>query len=134
MAPRWSPDSWRSKPIQQVPDYRDMAALTEVEQQLASFPPLVFAGDRSEVNLSDGQTQRLSLARGFVKGRAELMMFDEPTSALDPVVEGKITAAIHRHLQRGGRRRTGVIVAHRAQRQHPVLGNSLLFAPLSSLS
>ena len=49
MAPRWSPDSWRSKPIQQVPDYRDMAALTEVEQQLASFPPLVFAGEAREL-------------------------------------------------------------------------------------
>lgn len=49
MAPRWSPDSWRSKPIQQVPDYRDMAALAEVEQQLASFPPLVFAGEAREL-------------------------------------------------------------------------------------
>ena len=49
MAPRWSPDSWRSKPILQVPDYPDSAALAEVEQQLATFPPLVFAGEAREL-------------------------------------------------------------------------------------
>src|SRR5215468_441389 len=45
MAERWTPDTWRSKPIQQVPEYPDAAALGEVEKQLASFPPLVFAGE-----------------------------------------------------------------------------------------
>ncbi|HWV41079.1 class II 3-deoxy-7-phosphoheptulonate synthase [Pseudorhodoplanes sp.] len=45
MAERWTPDSWRKKPIVQVPDYPDKAALTAVEKQLASFPPLVFAGE-----------------------------------------------------------------------------------------
>src|ERR1700683_1581244 len=44
-APKWSPDSWRKKPIVQVPDCPDGAALAEVEAQLASFPPLVFAGE-----------------------------------------------------------------------------------------
>src|SRR6202045_2609377 len=41
----WSPASWRRKPIEQVPDYADKAALAEVERQLAGFPPLVFAGE-----------------------------------------------------------------------------------------
>ncbi len=45
MAARWTPDSWRSKPIEQVPDYPDQKALTEVERQLSTFPPLVFAGE-----------------------------------------------------------------------------------------
>jgi 3-deoxy-7-phosphoheptulonate synthase len=45
MAERWTPDSWRNKPIVQVPDYPDQAALAAVEKQLASFPPLVFAGE-----------------------------------------------------------------------------------------
>jgi 3-deoxy-7-phosphoheptulonate synthase len=45
MPERWSPDSWRSKPIVQVPDYPDQKSLAEVEAQLASFPPLVFAGE-----------------------------------------------------------------------------------------
>ena len=42
---KWSPDSWRHMPIAQVPDYPDAKALAEVEAQLASFPPLVFAGE-----------------------------------------------------------------------------------------
>ena len=45
MAERWTPDSWRGKPIQQVPDYPDRQALADVEKQLATFPPLVFAGE-----------------------------------------------------------------------------------------
>jgi 3-deoxy-7-phosphoheptulonate synthase len=45
MTARWSPDSWRNLPIQQVPEYADAAALTATEAQLASFPPLVFAGE-----------------------------------------------------------------------------------------
>ena len=45
MIERWTPDSWRKKPIQQVPAYPDAAALEGVERQLAGFPPLVFAGE-----------------------------------------------------------------------------------------
>jgi 3-deoxy-7-phosphoheptulonate synthase len=45
MKERWSPDSWRKKPVVQVPDYPDQKALEQVEKQLASFPPLVFAGE-----------------------------------------------------------------------------------------
>ena len=44
-ADRWTPRSWRGKPIQQAPDYTDPQALAAVERQLASFPPLVFAGE-----------------------------------------------------------------------------------------
>ena len=45
MSERWTPDSWRAKPVQQVPTYPDPAALKAVEEQLAGFPPLVFAGE-----------------------------------------------------------------------------------------
>ena len=45
MPERWTPDSWRKKPVLQVPDYPDMQALADVEKQLATFPPLVFAGE-----------------------------------------------------------------------------------------
>src|ERR1700754_443708 len=45
MSDRWTPDSWRAKPVLQVPDYPDAKALAEVEAQLATFPPLVFAGE-----------------------------------------------------------------------------------------
>ena len=42
---KWNRDSWRSKPIVQVPVYPDQAALAAVEKQLRSYPPLVFAGE-----------------------------------------------------------------------------------------
>jgi 3-deoxy-7-phosphoheptulonate synthase len=45
MAKTWQPDSWRGKPIVQVPDYPDQAVLDIVEARLAKFPPLVFAGE-----------------------------------------------------------------------------------------
>ena len=45
MGERWTPKTWRDLPIQQVPAYPDPAALGAVEAQLASFPPLVFAGE-----------------------------------------------------------------------------------------
>jgi len=45
MAQNWTPKSWRSKPIIQVPTYPDKVELKEVEERLASFPPLVFAGE-----------------------------------------------------------------------------------------
>ncbi|QNG99287.1 class II 3-deoxy-7-phosphoheptulonate synthase [Pseudomonas sediminis] len=45
MSNAWSPESWRAKPIQQQPEYPDAAHLTRVEQTLAGYPPLVFAGE-----------------------------------------------------------------------------------------
>src|ERR1700732_5164231 len=44
MSERWTPDSWRAKPVLQVPEYPDAKALADVEAQLAPFPRLVFAG------------------------------------------------------------------------------------------
>jgi len=46
MSERWAPDSWRARPVLQVPDFPDAKALADVEAQLATFPPLVF-GRRS---------------------------------------------------------------------------------------
>ena len=45
MAKTWAPDSWRSKPILQVPEYPDATILSEVEDTLRASPPLVFAGE-----------------------------------------------------------------------------------------
>ncbi|MDT3376095.1 3-deoxy-7-phosphoheptulonate synthase class II [Labrys neptuniae] len=45
MSERWTPQSWRSRPIQQSPVYPDEKALNDVEATLATFPPLVFAGE-----------------------------------------------------------------------------------------
>ena len=45
MSERWTPDTWRTRPVQQVPDYPDLQVLQGVEEQLSGFPPLVFAGE-----------------------------------------------------------------------------------------
>ena len=45
----WTPDSWRSKPVLQQPTYPDQQALLSVEDTLASYPPLVFAGEAREL-------------------------------------------------------------------------------------
>src|SRR4249919_4083711 len=52
MSERWTPDSWRTKPVLQVPDYPDAKALADVEAQLATFPPLVFAGEARNLKKS----------------------------------------------------------------------------------
>ena len=45
MTKNWSKDSWRKKPILQVPEYDDLEQLKKVESRLSSYPPLVFAGE-----------------------------------------------------------------------------------------
>jgi len=41
----WTPNSWRNFPIKQQPIYQDKELLKKVESQLASYPPLIFAGE-----------------------------------------------------------------------------------------
>ncbi len=41
----WSPQSWRTKPIQQQPHYADSVALDEALTQVKTLPPLVDAGE-----------------------------------------------------------------------------------------
>src|ERR1700681_2550617 len=55
MAERWTPEGWRSKPILQMPEFPDPAALAEVEKQLATFPPLVFAGEARNLTKALGK-------------------------------------------------------------------------------
>jgi len=45
MTTAWSKSGWRTKERIQMPDYTDADALRSVEQRLASYPPLVFAGE-----------------------------------------------------------------------------------------
>src|ERR1700758_1926155 len=52
---KWSRESWRSKPIEQVPEYPDQAALTGVEKQLRNYPPLVFAGEARRLKTALGK-------------------------------------------------------------------------------
>lgn len=45
MNDKWTLNSWRDFPVKQVPHYEDAAALQSVEERLAGYPPLVFAGE-----------------------------------------------------------------------------------------
>ena len=75
----WSPDSWRSKPAVQLPEYPDSAALAEVEGKLATFPPLVFAGEARQLKKSLGEVaagnafllQGGDCAESFLEHRAD---------------------------------------------------------------
>jgi len=51
----WNPNSWRDLPIVQQPEYPDQAQLKQVEKQLNSAPPLVFAEETRSLfkNLAD---------------------------------------------------------------------------------
>jgi len=49
MAQSWRPDSWRSKPFTQMPDYKDTQHLENAEKTLSKYPPLVFAGEARQL-------------------------------------------------------------------------------------
>jgi 3-deoxy-7-phosphoheptulonate synthase len=55
----WTKSSWRNNPRIQMPDYPDAAHLQRVERKLASYPPLVFAGEARQL-----QNQLAQVARG----------------------------------------------------------------------
>ena len=63
MPEKWTPTTWRGKPVRQVPDYPDSQALQEVETLLGRYPPLVFAGEarRLKAALAD-----VAQGRGFL--------------------------------------------------------------------
>src|SRR5438045_1132774 len=78
MPERWTRESWRKKPILQVPDYPDQAALAAVETQLATFPPLVFAGEARSLKKALG---KVALGEGFLlQGGDCAESFSEPSA------------------------------------------------------
>ncbi len=59
----WKPDSWRGKPIVQVPEYPDQAVLEDVERNLRNFPPLVFV---KEVRDLKAKLAAVAAGQGFL--------------------------------------------------------------------
>ena len=62
-AEKWTPSSWRSRPIKQTPEYPDEQALALVEKKLSTFPPLVFAG---EVRQLKRELANVAAGKGFL--------------------------------------------------------------------
>lgn len=58
MSGTWSPDSWRGKPIKQVPSYPDAARVEAVEKELSGYPTLVFAGEAQRLKTSLGRVAK----------------------------------------------------------------------------
>ncbi len=59
----WTKTAWRALPRIQMPAYPDAAALAGVERKLASYPPLVFAGEARRLRQ---QLAEVSAGRAFL--------------------------------------------------------------------
>ncbi len=60
------------------------------------------------VNMSEGQRQRLSLARALVKD-PDILILDEPTSALDKIIEREIFDLLPEYIKK----KTLILISHR---------------------
>src|ERR671913_407505 len=77
----WTPGSWRTMPIRQVPEYPDATRLETREPRIAGFPPLVFAGEARRLKAAlaragDGQSfvlQGGDCAEGFSDFNANII-------------------------------------------------------------
>src|SRR3954447_23816222 len=59
----WTPSSWRARPAAQQPDWPEEGALDDVLKQLATRPPLVFAGEVRQLTSTLGE---VAAGRAFV--------------------------------------------------------------------
>ena len=54
MAKAWTPSSWQGFPAEQQPDWPDQGDLDRALKQIASYPPLVFAGEARSLQTTLG--------------------------------------------------------------------------------
>jgi 3-deoxy-7-phosphoheptulonate synthase len=59
----WSPSTWRERPAGQQPEWPDPAALDRALKQLATYPPLVFAGEARSLT---AELARVSRGEAFL--------------------------------------------------------------------
>ena len=63
MTDTWTPQSWRSRPAAQQPDWPDEAALDAATKTLSALPPLVFAGEARDLQ---AQLAEVAAGRAFL--------------------------------------------------------------------
>ena len=88
--PEWTPDSWRSRPIKQNPDYPDKAAVAKSVAELKRLPPIVHP--REIVRLK----QHL---RDVARGEAFLLQGGDCAELFDYCEQGAIESKIKLLLQ-----------------------------------
>ena len=59
----WTKADWRKKPRVQMPDYKNIKILKDVENQLEKYPPLVFAGEARKLKQQLG---KVANGQGFL--------------------------------------------------------------------
>ena len=89
----WAPDSWRSRPIKQCPEYPDDAALRRATGELSRLPPLVHAAEVERLKRS---------LRDVARGEAFLLQGGDCAELFDycraDVIESKIKLLLQMSL------------------------------------
>jgi ATP-binding cassette subfamily C protein CydCD len=98
-----------AKPDAGLGELADAVGAAHLDELVRSLPEgfETIIGEEG-LRLSGGQSQRLALARAFLKN-ADLLILDEPTSNLDPENEARFEDSVHRLMQG----RTVLTIAHR---------------------
>ncbi|KAK0657230.1 DAHP synthetase [Cercophora newfieldiana] len=89
-APEWTPESWRTKPIKQCPEYPDQASLAKSVAELKRLPPIVHP--REIVRLKE-------LLRDVARGEAFLLQGGDCAELFDYCEQGAIESKIKLLLQ-----------------------------------
>ena len=90
MSTSWTPSSWHTYPVDQQPDWPDPGALDRALKQVASFPPLVFAGE--------ARSLQASLAR-VASGEAFLLQAGDCAESFDEFSANNIREKLRVILQ-----------------------------------
>ncbi|KAK3300126.1 DAHP synthetase [Chaetomium fimeti] len=88
--PEWTPDSWRSKPMKQCPDYPDKAALAKSVASLNRLPPIVHPREINQLK------QHL---RDVAQGKAFLLQGGDCAELFDYCEQNAIESKIKLLLQ-----------------------------------
>lgn len=78
------------------------------ELSMGIYTPLTKEFEKSGVNLSGGEAQKVAIARAFYKP-AQFAVLDEPSSALDPIAEYKL----NHNMVEIAKEKTVIFISHR---------------------